>query len=81
MSLQEWFYIFGIIFMVVFIALMISIGVIFFLLYQRVTSLQRLAVNRLGSLVEPAEIAISTGAKVARNAANKVRDILENRKK
>ena len=77
MELQNFFYTVAIIFMVLAIGLILSIAIVFFMVYQKLSRLHNLVEKKFLGLIAPAEVAVEVGSTVAKAAAKKVKEILE----
>lgn len=80
MSIQDIFYIFGIVYMVMGIVLMIIIGVVLIIIKNRINDLHTLVdkkvemINRIAN--DPTDMAFNVGAKMANVAVKKVKEAI-----
>ncbi len=81
MNLQDIFYLTSIIFMVLSIIILLSIGIVLFYIKQKISDLHAAAQNVLTVtdryLNNPSDIALEMGTAVAASAIKKVRNIIK----
>lgn len=79
MDLQSWFYLIGIIYMVLAIIILIAIGYVLFALKQKVTHLTNTIEERVEMVsrmvADPTDVAFNVGTHVANKAAKKVKSL------
>lgn len=77
MSMQDLFYLIGIIFMVSGIILTLTITVVFILLYRKISDVRNFLFNEIGSVVRkilnPKDAAMAIGAGAAKMVVDKLR--------
>jgi len=81
MNIQDVFYLFGIIYMIAGIILMIVIGVVLLSIKNKITDLHKLLDEKMTFInkfrEDPQEMAFSMGAKMANAAIKKVKEAIE----
>ncbi|CAN5176337.1 hypothetical protein BH09PAT1_BH09PAT1_0950 [soil metagenome] len=85
MSIQDLFFLFGIIYMVMGIVLMIIIGVVLIVIKNKITDLYKLVDEKVTQIQhiadDPTEAAISLGTKMAGMAVQKVKSAMNKKSK
>ena len=81
MSLQDWFYLVGIIYMIGGILLVFFIAIIFYLVYRKIDGLHDYLTGKIEAIAHPAELAVGIGSGVAKTAIKGVRKIIDREKK
>lgn len=80
MDLQNWFYLIGIIYMILGIIILIIIGVVLIMLKQKITHLTDTIEQRVEMVsrivADPTDVAFNVGSHVANKAINKVKSLI-----
>ncbi len=80
MSIQDVFYLFGIVYMILGVILMIIIGVVLITIKNRINDLHTLVDKKIEQLnrftEDPADMAFNVGAKMANVAVKKVKEAI-----
>jgi hypothetical protein len=81
MSIQDIFYLFGIVYMVMGIILMIIIGVVLIVIKNKIAAMHRMVeekIDQINRITEnPTDAAINLGSKVAGMAVKKIKDSMK----
>ena len=79
MSMQDLFYLMGIIFMVSGIILTLTITVVFILLYRKISDVRNFLFNEIGSVIQkilnPKDAAMAIGAGAAKMIVKKLKNL------